>query len=274
MKIQYDKNKINNFHEIIKQHDFTSFLGLTNKYKLFEDPNLSEDMVLVLLEQLSPSNDGKVLSFNDFWSWYKKSLGKATVELLAKHMYPSKSRKYELVVSSMMKNHDDELWDHIRARVYKKWCSIMTETQCVYAMLEYIQENNKNWEIISSPKLDSKGVDFIIVAQSATPIQIKMLSHSKIAMSKKNNEPNLSLEELRKGSMAIVKQELKEVGYDEKLQIEKSILVKYGLKDRKGEFPYDYLKQHDNGFVYFDTNILMNHLSKHIEVKPNKKLRA
>ncbi len=274
MKIQYDKAKINNFHEIIKQHDFTSFLGLTGQYKLFEIPNLTKDMTLVLLEKLNPSNKGEILSFDDFWKWYKKNLGKETVELLAEHMYPSKSTCYEIIVSNMMSDHKDELWEHLRARVYKKWCSIMTETQCVYGMLEYIQANNKNWEIVSSPKLDSSGVDFIIVAQSATPVQIKMLSHSKIAMSKKNNEPNLSLEEVKKGRMTIVQQELKDVGYAENFQVGKSILVKYGLKDRQGNFPFDYLKQHDNGFVYFDANILMNHLSKHIEGKPAKKPRA
>jgi hypothetical protein len=273
MKIQYDKDKINNFHEVIKQHDFTSFLGLTNKYKLFEDPNLSPEMVLVLLEQLNPSNSGKILTFNDFWKWYKDNLGKKTVELLAQHMYPSKSKKYELVISTMMKNQDDELWEHLRARVYKKWCSIMTETQCVYSMLEYIEENNKKWEIVSSPKLDSKGVDFIIVAKTAVPIQVKMLTRSRIAAGKKNNLPNLSLEELKKGKLELVSKELKNIGYSEELEIGKSILVQYGLKDRDGTFPFDYLKQHDNGFIYFDANILMKQLSEHIENKQPKKLR-
>lgn len=271
MKIQYSKEKINNFHEIIKDHDFTSFLGLTKQYQLFEVPNLTKDMTLVLLEKLNPSNQGEILSFDDFWKWYKKNLGQETVEILAEHMYPSKSKNYEAIVKNMLSDHTDELWEHLRARVYKKWCSIMTETQCVYGMLEYIQANNKNWEIVSSPKLDSAGVDFIIVAKTATPVQIKMLSHSKIAMSKKNNEPNLSLEEVKKGRMSIVQQELKGVGYDESLVVGKSVLVKYGLKDRQGNFPFDYLKQHDNGFVYFDADILMKHLAKHIEPKQTRK---
>ena len=271
MKIEYDKDKINNFYNVIKEHDFTSFLGLTRQYQLFEVPNLTKEMTLILLEKLNPSNNDKILGFNDFWNWYIDNLGKETVALLAEYMYPSKSKNYENIVDSMLSDRENELWEHIRARVYKKWCSIMTETQCVYGMLEYIQNNNKNWKIVSSPKLDSAGVDFIVVANSAIPIQIKMLSHSKIAMSKKNNEPNLSLEEIRKSKMSIVQQQLQEVGYNG-LNVEKSILVKYGLKDRSGGFPFDYLKQHENGFVYFDTNILMKHLSSHIERNPKKKV--
>ncbi len=251
MKINYDFEKFDNFKTMLTSHNFKDYQGLTNKYKGFEIPNLTEDMKLKMLRKLNPSNRLETPSFIVFWDWYRKNLGMQTATLMSKYLYPSMGKEYQKLINTMRNNKNHEFWEHIKARVYKKWCSIITETQCVYALLSFTEKSNKNLDIISSAELDGVGIDFVLMFENSSviPVQIKKISFSRIAMSKKNNDDNLSRFNINNRAMNLIKKEVEKV--TDKYSVDSGVLVKYGLKNNN-ELPFPYLKEHDNGFIYFD----------------------
>ncbi len=259
MKINYEKTKIDNFYKMLKSHPFDEYKGLTNKYKGFEIPNLTEDLKIQMLKKLNPANRLETPDFNSFWDWYRKNMGMKTAALFSKYLYPSMGKEYNGLINCMRNNKNHEFWEHIRARIYKKWCSIITETQCVYAILTHLEKSGKNWEISSSAELDGIGIDFVILTSVAIPVQIKKISFSRIAQKKKNNDENFSKFTLSNRAQNVLNQELVKLGKDYK--IDNGVLVKYGLKTNN-EFPYSYLQEYENGFVYFDGEELVSQLEE------------
>jgi hypothetical protein len=155
---------------------------------------------------------------------------------------------------------------HIKARVYKKWCSIVTEMQCVYAVVKGVKEANLQWDIIVSPELDSIGIDFVIVKNIdnkmvSYPIQIKKDSYNVYAQNKYNSLENFDKVGIKKKALNELTKELDKQKI--KSEIKDITILKYGVT-RNEELPYNYLKRFKNGFVYYDSKMLVDELEKNL----------
>ena len=263
MIIQFNQSKINAVKEIIQSHDFSTFWGFTSKYKAFQDLNLEKDIKISILKKLSSENYRDVPNFNDFWLWCKKNHGMKLATQLARHIFPSDEKNYNWYINSMRNNSLHDGWSHIKARVYKKWCSIITEMQAIYATIEGISELNKNWQVIASSELDSFGIDFILETEfNVLPIQIKKDSFQKIISHKYNNKENLSEYNVNKKASSIIQKELDKNNIDK--IVANGIILKYGLP-KNGKPCYNYLSHYENGFFYFKNKELVFELEKVIK---------
>lgn len=266
MKIQYNEDKISKFLKVVFNQDFEQYYGMTNTYKCFEEQNLTQVMKVSLLKKLSVTNHLNVPSFEEFWLWMRKNHGTELSIMLTNFISPGDEKRAKYLKNAMRNNRDDNLWMHIKARVYKKWCSIVTEMQCVYATVEGVHTNNLNWEVIVSPALDSIGIDFVVVKQvgnnkKAFPIQIKKDSFNAYAQKKYNALENFD-------KVAIKKKALQELSVELAKQkvladIEDVTILKYGVT-RGDELPYEYLKRSSNGFVYYDSQLLVEALNNNL----------
>lgn len=266
MKVQYQKEKIANFSKVVFSQDFQQYYGMTNTYKNFEEQNLTNEIKASLLKKLSVTNHLTVPSFEKFWEWMRKKHGTELSIILARFIFPKDDNGFKYLKNCMRNFHNHELWMHIKARVYKKWCSIVTEMQCVYAVVKGIHDRNMNWEVIVSPELDSIGIDFAIVVPEENgnkvyPIQIKKDSFNAYAQKKYNALDNFDKVSIKKKQEIELNKELT------KQKITASIkditILKYGVT-RNGELPYSYLKRYSNGFVYYDSKILVAELEKNL----------
>lgn len=271
MQITYDEEKFKNFYSMIQQHDFKEYQGLTSKYKAFEVPNLTKDMTLEMLQKLNPSTAGTIPTYQSFWKWYKKNLGEQTLDIFAKHLWPNKCDNFDALKKEMMENGKHEFWQHISARVYKKWCSIITESQCLYSIVEAVEKTDRKWRVITAPKMDVTGIDFAIIhANYITPFQIKKDTRSKIASGKQNSSENFSRSILGKYANIAMNGVISDLNLHETLT--PSVLIKYDTK-KSGELPYTYLREYDNGFVYFNGESLIDQLTNNIKEFSTKKLK-
>lgn len=259
MQIQFNQEKIREFNDMLHNHSFNDLRGLTARYRLFEVQNLTEDVKMKMLHKLSASNYLQIPSFNSFWAWFRKNHGMALVGQFCESMFPDDPDDCQKMINRVRSNANHAFWSHIKARIYKKWCSIVTEAQCVYATLQGLEKTQMNWKVFASADLDSAGIDFIIVNEKEiVPIQIKKDSFSMYARSKKNGDENLARFEISKKSRNAILKEMKKAKID--FPIAKGLLLKYGLAD-SGKLPYEYLSTHENGFVFFKDEKLISVLN-------------
>jgi len=160
-------------------HPFQDYMGFTTMYRGFEVPNLEEDIKMSLLYKLSPSNSLEIPCFHDFWVWFRKNHGMKLATQMSKYLFPGEDPEGQKTINKMRNNKSHAFWNHIKARIYKKWCSIVTEAQCVYATVQGIEKESLNWKVLASAELDAVGIDFVIVnEEEVLPIQIKKNSYS------------------------------------------------------------------------------------------------
>lgn len=259
MQIQYNQDKIKEFSKMLLAHPFHEYRGFTSMYRGFEVPNLNEEIKMKILHKLSPSNYLQIPCFKDFWDWFKKNHGMAMVAQMCEFLYPGNDPECQKTINRVRNNKNHAFWSHIKARIYKKWCSIVTEAQCVYSVVRGVKKANFDWKVFASAELDAIGIDFVIVNEhEVVPIQIKKNSFSAYARNKKNTDDNLSRYNLTKKAVKILSKEMEKNKIEQ--PIGQGLLLKYGLMEG-GNLPFDYLEQFDNGFVYFNSQKLINTLS-------------
>lgn len=265
MQIQYNPTKASELSEMLLIHSFDVYRGFTSKYRGFEVPNLTEEVKMKILHKLSPSNYLKIPPFEQFWAWFKKNHGMMLVGQMCEFLFPEDEEECQKMINRVRSNKDHAFWKHIKARVYKKWCSIVTEAQCVYATVAGIDSSERDWKVFASAELDAIGIDFVIVNDTeVVPVQIKKDSFSAYSKNKKNTEENLNRYNLTKKALKVLEKEMT------KNKIEKPVasglLLKYGLMNG-GSLPYEYLAQYNNGFVYFKSDRLMETLENCFSVE-------
>lgn len=266
MKVAYNQEKIDKFSEVVFSQNFHQYYGMTNTYKNFEDQNLTPLIKTSVLKKLSVTNHLNVPSFEDFYEWLRKKHGTELSIILARFIFPKDDKGFNYLKNSMRNNRNNELWMHIKARVYKKWCSIVTEMQCVYAILQGIDNQDYHWDVLVSPELDSIGIDFAIVKYHTSgnqvyPVQIKKDSFNVYAQKKYNALENFDKVNIKKKALSELNQELnkqKIVAF-----INDVTILKYGVTN-SADLPYDYLKRAPNGFVYYDADLLVKVLNQHL----------
>lgn len=259
MIIQLNKEKIQGLENVIKSHDFKTFLGFTSTFRGFEGPNLDNQVKMSLLKKLSTENWRDVPCFVSFWDWFRKKHGMQLATQICTFMYPKDEKERQKNINRMRNCSSHDWWDHIKARVYKKWCSILTEMQAVYAVVAGSSTAKLKWDVVASAELDALGVDFVVVTdQAAYPIQIKKDSYSKASMHKQNNCENLSRFSITKKAQKLLEEELNK-HYDN-MPIEQGILLKYALP-HKNQPAYPYLNHFANNFVYFEPKKLIQNLT-------------
>lgn len=260
MQILFQNEKIQEFHNMLLSHPFQEYRGFTSMYRGFEVPNLDDKVKMSVLYKLSASNYLQIPSFNEFWIWFRKNHGMKMANQICEFLFPDNDPECQKTINKMRNKKTHPFWSHIKARVYKKWCSIVTEAQCVYSTVVGIEKNNLGWKVFASAELDAVGIDFVIATEKVViPIQIKKNSFSLYAKNKKNTDENLSRFEMTKKATKILIKEMEK--YKIHQPIENGLLLKYGLTD-EGKLPFQYLSQYENGFVYFKSEKLMTTLQE------------
>lgn len=272
---------------MLRSHQFTNYFGLTHNFKGFEVPNLSKLAKIDFLKKLNISSSDNLPAFEDFWKWVLSNHGRELSYQMAVFLYPedgqfkeceelkdSLNNERKTIHRAMLKNAKHPLWMHIRARMYKKWSSIMTEAQCSYALLNGIKEHGLNWKLFSSPLIDVFGVDMVIVTEKeAIPIQVKKDSTSIFSSHKENKCANFH----RYNVNQFVKNEIIEVFKKENIvkSLAQGMILKYDVNKNQNQ-TYQYLKKWDNGFVYFDGPLLVKELNEYLKsnvLNVNKKFK-
>lgn len=252
MIINYNHSTIKKFAEMVFSHNMKDYSHFFN-FKNFEEQNITDDINSAFLMKLNTSNLDGIPSFENFWTWTLENYGSDLAKIMCDYNYSNKEEANRNL-SSMMSNSKNENWTHIKARVYRKWCSIITESQCTYAILRGIKKLDKNWKVISSPALDTMGIDLAVLSPNqAVPIQLNKNT---------NSSANFSRKALYTNASKVFKESLKNF---EQLETE-LLIVKYGACDKiTNALPYDYLNLSDNGFIYFDGEKIVNSLEKFIK---------
>jgi hypothetical protein len=259
MQIQFNPTKASELSEMLLIHSFDVYRGFTSKYRGFEVPNLTEEVKMKILHKLSPSNYLKIPPFEQFWNWFKKHHGMTLVAQMCEFLFPEDEDECQKMINRVRSNKDHSFWKHIKARVYKKWCSIVTEAQCVYAAVQGVESTKKDWKVFASAELDGIGIDFVIVNdEEVVPIQVKKDSFSAYSKNKKNTDENLTRYNLTKKAAKILEKEMAKNKVVKPMG--RGLLLKYGLMNG-GSLPYEYLAQYNNGFVYFKGEKLVNTLA-------------
>jgi hypothetical protein len=240
---------------------------MTTMYGAFEAPNLPPEIKLSLLKKLSVTNHLDLPSFEKFWTWIKEKHGTELSSILAKFIVPGDEKLSNHLKNAMRNNKKHDLWMHIKARVYKKWCSIVTEMKCVYAIVQGAKEQSFNWNVIASPELDSIGIDFAILVienneKIIYPFQIKKDSYNVYAQQKHNSKENFEIIPMKKKPTQEMEAELKKIKV--KATIMPLTILKYGLA-KNNKLPYDYLDISENGFVYYHSERLVKEINSHLK---------
>jgi hypothetical protein len=259
MQIKNNTEKVKEFSKMLLAHPFQDYRGFTSMYRGFEVPNLDEEVKMSLLHKLSASNHLQIPCFNDFWIWFRKNHGMKMAQKMCEHLFPEDTDpEYQKTLNKMRNRQTHPFWSHIKARIYKKWCSIATEAQCVYSAVSGIEKLNLNWKVFASAELDAVGIDFVVVNDlEVVPIQIKKNSYSNYAKNKKNTDENLARFSITQKAKKILKKEMDKNKIN--MEIGDGLLLKYGLCEG-GKLPYEYLAQYHNGFVYFKDETLIETL--------------
>lgn len=267
MRIEYNQEKFESFNQVVFNQDFIQYRGMTSMYSAFEAPNLPPEIKLSLLKKLSVTNHLALPNFEKFWVWIKEKHGTELSTMLAKFIAPGDQKLSTHLKNAMRSNKSHDLWMHIKARVYKKWCSIVTEMQCVYAIVEGVKDKGLNWTVLTSPQLDSIGIDFAILVvenneKVVYPFQIKKDSYNVYAQQKHNAKENFEIVAMKKKPTQEMEVELKNVKM--KATIMPLTILKYGLA-KNNKLPYEYLDIRDNGFVYYHPERLVNEIQSHLQ---------
>ena len=114
-------------------------------HKKEEKHNLQKEEKLELLKRLSIEKEST--SFTDFWVWFRKNCAMNFAKQFSKHLYPTDDAYAQRNYNQMRASKSHPFWNHIKARIYKMWCSIITEKQCIQSLYQYIQESKKDWKI-------------------------------------------------------------------------------------------------------------------------------
>ena len=267
MIIELNSSKIKALENVIKTHDFKTFLGFTSKFRGFEIPNLDNEVKMSVLRRLSTENWRDVPCFTSFWAWFRKKHGMQLATQICKHMFPENEKTCQSMINCMRNSTSHDWWNHIKARVYKKWCSILTEMQAVYAVVSGSKKLGLDWRVIASAPLDAMGVDFIIITKdSAIPVQIKKDSFHQQISHKQNNKENLSRFDITKKAMKLINEEIIKNKFQ--ITVSESLLLKYALPN-KDTPAYDYLGHFPNNFVYFDHKKLVEKLHEVLVLNKN-----
>lgn len=266
MFINYNEEKIASFNEVVFNQNFMQYKGMTTKYRGFEQPNLPNDIVISVLKKLSPHNHLKLPNFEEFWSWIKNKHGTQLSIMLANFISPEDHDDAAYLKNKMRNKSDHQYWNHIKARIYKQWCSIVTEMQCAYAIVEGAKINGYQWQVISSAQLDCAGVDFMLVVNNVDeikiyPFQIKKDSRSVYVQTKHNAKENFEQVEIKKKQKKSIEDQLKQLKLVGVLQ--PLTILKYALP-KNNKLTYDYLAMSDNGFVYYDNNKLVQAINANL----------
>lgn len=273
MLISYNKFRDEEFSTMLKSHEFSNYLGLTHNYKGFEVPNLSKKAKISFLQKLNITNKENLPSFENFWKWIVSNHSEELAFQMATFLYPEVTKYVDKMIpdhaidierknihKEMVRNANHPLWLHIKARMYKKWSSIMTEAQCTYALIAGVHNNSSNWSVLSSPYMDVMGIDLALVTQrEVIPIQVKKDSTSMFTAHKKNNFNNYHRYDLPDYAREEILKEMKNNHL--KVPLGKGMILKYDVQ-KTLEQSYPYLKKWTNGFVYFDSDLLFKELKK------------
>lgn len=266
MQIKYNSEKLNTFNDIIVNQDLSKYKGMTRTYGAFESSNLSPEIKMSVLRKLSTTNHLNITDFESFWMWVKAKHGTALSHQLAHFISPGDATMESYIVNKMRGDRSCDFWNHLKSRFYKKWCSIVTEMQCVYSLAEYAEISNNGWKVLASPELDAVGIDFALVVEQdgiskVFPFQIKKESYNVYAQKKDNAKDNFSRVETKKKSILVLTKELDKLNIA--AEIQDSTILKYGLPKNK-QMPYAYLGEHDNGFVYYKGDILTKEIIENV----------
>lgn len=258
MLIEMNKSKIKELENVIKTHDFAAYFGFTRQYRGFEIPNLNNEVKMSVLRRLSTENWRDVPCFTDFWEWFRKKHGMQLAEQICTHMFPTDEVTAKYMANCMRNKRSHDWWNHIKARIYKTWCSILTEMQAVYAVVHGASQMDEEWGILASSDLDAAGVDFVVVTKKcAIPVQVKKDSFHQVISHKQNGSDNFTLFNVTKRAQKMIEKELTKNKIDACIQ--DGLLLKYGLPENDKP-AYPYLKQYPNNFVYFDSRKLVSYL--------------
>lgn len=263
--------------DIFLNHDFEQFRELTRLHRACEMLNLQKEEKLELLKRLSIEKEST--SFTDFWVWFRKNCAMNFAKQFSKHLYPTDDAYAQRNYNQMRASKSHPFWNHIKARIYKMWCSIITEKQCIQSLYQYIQESKKDWKIYTSVELDSAGIDLVLHANNKwIPIQIKKDSYIKVAQSKQNALENLSRFEIKKQKQNVLFKSLEDQGFSLD-NLEEGLLLKYNVPTDTlwvEKSPLNYIGQLPNGFIYFKSQELGELISSFVpqEKLTNKKKKV
>lgn len=266
MLIEHNEEKFASFNQVVFNQNLMQYKGMTTKYRAFEQPNLPNNIILSVLKKLSPQNHLQVPTFEQFWVWIKNKHGTELSMMLAHFFSPGDEEEAAYLKNQMRNKTEHQYWKHIKARIYKQWCSIVTEMQCVYAIVEAVQQKGYQWRVLSSAQLDCAGVDFILVIDNEEckvyPFQIKKDSRSVYVQKKHNTKDNFEQVEIKKKQQKAIELELSQL----KLKgiIQNLTILKYALP-KNNKLTYDYLAMSENGFVYYDGLKLVESINSQLQ---------
>lgn len=243
---------------MIFSHDFSRYTYLF-KFRNFQDCNLSDDIKDAFLSKLNVSNPQGVPSFENFWTWVQSNYGDDLAKQFSEEMFQDIKQAHRHLFM-MIDNYQHSDWNHIKSYAYSKWCSVVTQAQCTYAVLRGIDKLEKKWSVLSSAKLDSSGIDLAILTQDkAIPIKIK--KNTNCAFVKDNQLENGNRVKLFPTTQNIFAKSLSRFSQEP----QDMMILKYGFANPETKkLPYDYLVQGKNNFVYFDGERTVNHLEKEL----------
>ena len=245
MKIAYNYSTIKKFANMLFAHDFDAHEKIF-QFNKFLEPALNESIEDAFLTKLSISNPQGIACFEDFWIWVQKNYGEELSQQFCEYNFSDKSQAHKHIFV-MIENHKHIDWNHIKARAYKVWYSVLTQAQCSYAVLRGIDKAQKNWSVISSPELSSYGIDLAILTDTqAVPININKHIY---ANDKKEHIENLSRFKLGSRTLSVFKKNT--ARYVQKPA--DLLILNYEAKKIMGEnISYDYLQASRNNFIFFD----------------------
>ena len=244
MKIAYNYSTIKKFSDMLFAHNFDSYEKIF-QFNKFLEPELNDSILEAFLTKLSISNSQGIVCFEDFWLWVQRNYGEELSQQFCEYNFSEKSEAHKHLFL-MIENHNYADWNHIKARAYKIWHSVLTQAQCSYAVLRGIDKAQKNWSIISSPELTCCGIDLAILTDTqAIPININKHLYAK---DKKENIANLSRFKLGNKTSNIFKKNTSRY-----VQNPADLLIlNYEAKIMGENISYDYLQFSRNNFVFFD----------------------
>lgn len=245
MKISYNYSTIKKFADMLFSHNFDSYEKIF-QFDKFLEPQINSSIEDAFLSKLNVSNPQGIVCFEDFWLWVQTNYGEELSQQFCEYNFSEKIQAHKNIFV-MIENHKHVDWNHIKARAYKIWYSVLTQAQCSYAVLRGIDKAQKNWAIISSPELTSCGIDLAILTDTqAIPININKHLYAK---DKKEHIANLSRIKLGNQTLNVFKKNTSRY-----VQQPADLLVlNYEAKKIMGDnISYDYLQSSSNNFVFFD----------------------
>jgi len=276
----------------LKNLDLESIRNKYHQLKMFENIDFDKSEKKHFLIEMDKYKFGSVMEFDDFCDVFiaknKKSLRNKMVNAIAPNTdvfgEARKNVSNQLIQPNAMMFF---MWQHIRARIYRMWFSVLTEMHA--AMGADLVSKGKGIEhsIVNHVDLDVVGIDFVVIrGDNAYPCQIKKESFSKVARGKDNSKENFARKTLNDRAIVEFNRVLNKVVEKKDWIIHKSCVIKYGvvakdnmfyridtktssIGDDKPEYvkfkeDFNYLTIEDNGIVLFEPVAFNKLLQKEI----------